>query len=157
MRCRNHSVPWFISKYQGNTIRYHQWILVQPQCCFIICIRLLKVRHICSQEYEKQPHAHTHFYTNVLVLKYAVILSQSLYMTPVWCLNRWLDIGCARGWWGGISGCRVISHDRNHISPPPCSSCSGPRLDSTACVIRQKSMARVHIHCVCLGSKWGES
>lgn len=96
----------------------------------------------------KTSHMHTHFYTNVLVLKYAVILSQSLYMTPVWCLNRWLDIGCEWGWWGGISGCRVISHDRNHISPPPCSSCSGPKLDSTACVIRQKSMARVQIHCV---------
>lgn len=41
------------------------------------------VKNICSQEFESEPHAHTHFYTNMLVLKYAVILSQSLYMTPV--------------------------------------------------------------------------
>jgi len=47
-----------VSKYQGNTKWYHQWILVPPKYCFN-CIRLLKVRHICSQENENQPHAPT--------------------------------------------------------------------------------------------------
>lgn len=46
---------------------------------FLLCINI----PIDALKNLKTKHMHTHFYTNMLVLKYAVILSQSLYMTPV--------------------------------------------------------------------------